>query len=96
MILLRRHKESYHLIINIIENLMTILGDDIEFTQMRTKFLQVGFSKTTWENLDDITKRRLIKNPSLTGGNRDSNEDIAQFLAIDRLVEYIRHGKITI
>lgn len=96
MILLRRHKESYHLILNIIENLMNILGDDIVFhTDEGLNFYRLASGKTKWEYLDEVTKRRLTKNPTLTGVIEDCNEDIAQFLAVDRLVEYIRHGKIT-
>src|SRR5574337_1589597 len=96
MILLRRHKESYHLILNLIENLMSILGDDIVFhTDEGPNFCRLASGKTKWEYLDEITKRRLTKNPTLTRVIGDGNEDIAQFLAIDRLVEYIRYGKIT-
>jgi len=96
MILLRRHKESYHLLLNTIENLMGILGDDIIFhTDEGLNFYRLASGKTKWEYLDEVTKRRLTKNPTLTGVIGESNEDIAQFLAIDRLVEYIRHGKIT-
>jgi hypothetical protein len=96
MILLRRHKESYHLIFNIIENLMSVLGDNIIFhTDEGLNFYRLASSKTTWENLDKVTKGKLTKNPTLAGLIGDGNEDIAHFLAIDRLVEYIRHGKIT-
>ncbi len=96
MILLRRHKESYHLILNVIENLMGVLGDDIEFhTNEGLNFYRLASGKIRWDYLDEVSKRRLTKNPTLTGVIGDGNEDIAQFLAIDRLVEYIRHGKIT-
>jgi hypothetical protein len=96
MILLRRHKESYHLILNMIENLMNILGDDIVFhTNEGLNFYRVASGKMTWKDLDETTKRRLTRDPTLTKAIGDGNEDIAQFLAIDRLVEYVRHGKIT-
>lgn len=82
MILLRRHKESYHLILNLIENLMSILGDDIVFhIDEGLNFYRLASGKTRWEYLDEVTKRRLTKNPTLTRVIGDGNEDIAQFLA---------------
>jgi hypothetical protein len=40
-------------------------------------------------------KNGLRQTPYLTSVIENGNEDIAKYLAIDRLVEYIRHGKIT-
>jgi hypothetical protein len=96
MVLLRRHKKSYQLIRNMIKNLGTMLGEDIMFhTNEGQNFYRLAVGEKTWKNVDEITKRRLTKNPTLTGIIGNDNEDVAQFLAIDRLVEYIRHGKIT-
>ncbi len=93
---LRRHKESYYLILNIIENLMSILGNNIVFhTDEGQHFYRLASGKTKWDYLDEVTKRRLTKSSTLARVIGDDSEDIAQFLAIDRLVEYIRHGKIT-
>jgi hypothetical protein len=95
-ILLRRHKKSYQLILDMIKNLVTMFGEDIKFhTDEGRNFYKLAVGEIAWKNLDEITKRRLTKNPTLTKLIGNDNEDIAQFLAIDRLVEYIRHGKIT-
>jgi hypothetical protein len=45
--------------------------------------------------LDENVKKRLTRNPALTRAIESGSEDIARLLAIDRLIEYIRHGKIT-
>jgi hypothetical protein len=96
ILLLRRHKKSYQLILKVIENLVNTLGNDIIFhTNEGLNFYRLASGKTTWKYLDEITKRRLTRDPTLTNAIGDGNEDVAQFLAIDRLVEYIRHGKIT-
>lgn len=96
IVLLRRHKKSYQLILKVIENLVNLLGDDIVFhINEGLNFYRLASGKTTWEYLDEITKRRLTRDPTLSNAIGDGNDDIAQFLAIDRLVEYIRHGKIT-
>ncbi len=96
MVLLRRHNKSYQLILDMIKNLVNMLGDDIIFhTDEGQNFYRLAAGVTTWKYLDEITKRRLTKNPTLIRLIGDGNEEIAQFLAIDRLVEYIRHGKIT-
>ena len=79
IVLLRRHKESYQLILKVIENLVNILGDEIVFhTNEGLNFYRFASGKTIWKYLDEVTKRRLTRDPTLTG-----------------LVEYIRHGKIT-
>jgi hypothetical protein len=96
MILLRRHKENYLLIMKVNENLVNTLEDGIVFhTKEGPNFYKLASNKTVWKHLDEVTKKRLTRNPTLTKIIDDGNEDIAQFLAIDRLVEYIRYGKIT-
>ena len=96
MVLLRRHKESYLLIMKVIENLVNTLEDGIVFhTKEGSDFYKLASNKTIWKHLDEVTKKRLTRNPTLTKIIDDGNEDIAQFLAIDRFVEYIRYGKIT-
>ncbi len=96
MILLRRHKESYDLILNMIQNLVKTLGENVMFhTHEGANFYKFATDETSWEYLDDISKKRLARDPYLTMAIENSNEDIAKYIAIDRLVEYIRHGKIT-
>jgi hypothetical protein len=96
MVLLRRHKESYLLILNIIKNLVDSLGNDVVFHKDDgLNFYKLATGETTWEYFDDTTKKRLTRNPAFSRAIENGNEDIVKFLAIDRLVEYIRHGKIT-
>ncbi len=96
MVLLRRHKESYNLLLNIIQNLKNALGGDVVFhTNEGLNFYKLAVGETSWKHIDEISKRRLTRNPYLTKVIGNGNEDIAKFLAIDRLIEYIRHGKIT-
>ncbi len=97
MVLLRRHKKSYDLILNMIQNLVTTLGENVMFhTHEGVNFYKLAASETSWKYLDEISKKRLARDPYLTTVIEDDNEDIAKYLAIDRLVEYIRHGKITL
>ncbi len=58
-------------------------------------FYNLAVDETSWKYFDEISKKRLARDPYLTTVIEDDNEDIAKYLAIDRLVEYIRHGKIT-
>lgn len=96
MILLRRHKESYDLILDLIQNLVKTLGENVMFhTTEGANFYKLATDETSWEYLDDTSKKRLAKDPYLTMEIENDNEDIAKYLAIDRLVDYIRHGKIT-
>ncbi len=96
MVLLRRHKESYDLILNMIQNLVMTLGENVMFhTHEGMNFYKLAVGETSWNYLDEISKKRLSRDHYLTMAIEDDNKDIAKFIAIDRLVEYIRHGKIT-
>ena len=96
MVLLKRHKKSYDLILNMIRNLMNTLGENVIFhTHEGVNFYKLAASETSWKYLDEISKKRLARDSYLTMVIENGNEDIAKYLAIDRLVEYIRHGKIT-
>ncbi len=87
---------SYDLIMNMIQNLVRMLGENIMFhTHEGANFYKLATDETSWKYLDEISKKRLVRDSHLTMVIEDDNEDIAKFLAIDRLVEYIRHGKIT-
>ncbi len=96
MVLLKRHKKSYDLILNMIQNLVKTLGENVMFhTHEGVNFYKLAASETSWKYLDDISKKRLARDPYLAMVIENGNEDVAKYLAIDRLVEYIRHGKIT-
>ena len=96
MVLLKRHKKSYDLILNMIRNLMNTLGENVIFhTHEGVNFYKLAASETSWKYLDEISKKRLARDSYLTMVIENGNEDIAKYLAIDRLVEYIRYGKIT-
>ncbi len=96
MVLFKRHKKSYDLILNMIQNLVKTLGENVIFhTHEGENFFKLATGETSWKYLDEVSKKRLARDPYLTMVIENGNEDIARFLAIDRLVEYIRHGKIT-
>jgi hypothetical protein len=96
MVLLKRHKKSYDLILNMIQNLVKTLGENVMFhTHEGANFYKLAAGETPWKYLDEISKKRLARDSYLTMVIENGNEDIAKYLAIDRLVEYIRHGKIT-
>ncbi len=96
MVLLRKHKKSYDLVLNMIQNLVKTLGENVMFhTHEGANFYKLAASETSWKYLDEISKKRLVRDPYLTMIIGKGSEDIAKFLAIDRLVEYIRQGKIT-
>ncbi len=96
MVLLKRHKKSYDLIFNMIQNLVKTLGENVMFhTHEGVNFYKLAASETSWKYLDEISKKRLARDSYLTMVIENGNEDIAKYLAIDRLVEYIRYGKIT-
>ena len=93
---LRRHRARYFLILEILTNLTDGLTRDVTVhAKDGISFFQVARGEISWKIVDENVKKRLTRNPALSRAIENENEDIARLLAIDRLIEYIRHGKIT-
>jgi len=93
---LRRHRASYFLILEILTNLTDGLKRDVTVhAKDGICFFQLASGEISWKIVDENVKKRLTRNPALSRAIENGNEDIARLLAIDRLIEYIRHGKIT-
>jgi hypothetical protein len=96
MELLRRHRASYVLFLEIINNLTNgMRGYVTVHAKDGMNFFQLANGEVSWKTLGENEKKRLTRNPSLQWAIENENEDTPKLLAIDRLIEYIRHGKIT-
>ena len=96
MELLRRHAKSYDLISRILEKLTNGMKEGIDFQYDEGRLLfQLGTGKSNWRLLGEKEKNMLVRSPDLIRAIDDGNEDVATLLAIDHLINYIRHGKIT-
>lgn len=86
MELLRRHKSSYFLILEILTNLTDGLKRDVSVhAKDGISFFQLASEEISWKILDENVKKRLTRNPALSRAIENGNEDIARILAIDRI-----------
>ncbi len=96
MELMRRHSRSYDLISQILEKLINGMKECVDFHCDEGKlFFQLATGKSNWHALVEKEKRSLVRNPNLMKAIGTGNENVAKLLAIDHLINYIRHGKIT-
>ncbi len=94
--LMKRHSKSYALISHILETLINSMKKDVDFHCGEGRlFFQLATGKSSWHLLEEKEKRLLVRNPNLMKAIGTGNEDVAKLLAIDHLINYIRHGKIT-
>ncbi len=47
-----------------------------------------------WDKLDEKGKKSITWNPDLMNAIDNGNEDVVPFIAVNRLIEYIKKGKI--
>lgn len=96
MELMKRHSKSYDLISQILEKLIDDMKEGVAFHCDEGKlFFQLATGKSNWQALGEKEKRSLVRNPDLMKAIDTENEDVAKLLAIDHLINYICHGKIT-
>ncbi len=60
------------------------------------RFFDLACGETDWKYWPDEDKRALVKKPDIIQAIDLENEDVARIIAIDRVIEYIKQGKITI
>jgi hypothetical protein len=56
---------------------------------------QLATGEITWEKLNEQGKRSIARKPDLMKAIDMENTDIVPFIAINRLIDYIKKGKIT-
>ena len=60
------------------------------------RFFDLACGETDWKYWSDKDKRALVKKPDIIQVIDLENEDVARIIAIDRVIAYIKQGKITI
>jgi hypothetical protein len=96
MELIRRYSKSYDLISQILEKFIIGMKEVVDFHRDEGKlFFQLATGKSDWHLLGEKDRKSLVRDINLINAIDNGNEDVARLLAIDHLINYIRHGKIT-
>ncbi len=100
--LLRKHSEAYHSILKLLNDFTSNMTHHVKFHRIEAKTVyRLAAGEVAWDDLNEKEKRSIARNPdfvrAIDYGHNDNNiaSDIASTLAISRLIEYIRNGKIT-
>ena len=84
------------LIIEVLNDLTLNMTKGVKFQKNEAKLTyQLATEEITWNNLSEQKKRSIARKPDLVKAIDQGNMDIVPLLAINRIIEYIRNGKIT-
>jgi len=95
--LLRANKNTYEFLIGLLQEFTKDGLNEFHFHLDEGKrFFDLACGETNWKYWSDNDKRALVKKTDIIRAIDLGNEDVARIIAIDRVMEYIKQGKITI
>ena len=96
MSLLGKHSGSYRLILQVLDNLTNGMTEGVTFHSGNThRIFLLAKNKDNWQFWSEKEKRSFIRNPELVQAINNGNEDVASLIAIGRIIDHIKQGKIT-
>jgi len=94
--LLRKHSDAYRLILKHLNDLTNNMTSGVKFQRREARTIyQLACGELTWNKLTEKEKRSVVRKPDLMKAIDLDNSDIVPLIAINRLIDYIRKGKIT-
>jgi hypothetical protein len=94
--LLKKHTEAYQSILKLLNDLTSNMTCDVKFHRIEAKTVyHLASGELMWDALSDEEKRSIARNPDYVRAIDNGYSDIIPTLAISRLIDYIRSGKIT-
>src|SRR5450759_2208113 len=94
--LLRKHTDTYRTILKILNDLTNNMTTGVKFQRNEVKTVyKLATGELTWDKLDEQGKKSITWKPDLSKAIDLKNADVVPLIAINRLIDYIRKGKIT-
>ena len=95
--LLRANKNTYEFLIGLLQEFTKDGMNEFHFHLDEGKrFFDLACGETDWKYWPEKDKRALVKKIDIIRAIDLGNEDVARIIAIERAIEYIKQGKITI
>ncbi|NQE54155.1 hypothetical protein C5S29_11230 [ANME-1 cluster archaeon GoMg3.2] len=95
--LLRAKKNTYESLIGLLQKFTKDGLNKFHFHLDEGKrFFDLACGETNWKYWSDKDKRVLMRKPDIIRAIAIENEKVARIIAIDRVIDYIKQGKITI
>ncbi len=94
--LLKKHTETYQSILKLLNDLTSNMICGVKFHRIEAKTVyDLASGELMWDALSEEEKRSIARNPDYVRAIDSGYSDIIPTLAISRLIDYIRNGKIT-
>ncbi len=94
--LLRKHSDAYRSILKHLNDFTNNMTSGVKFQRNESKIIyQLAAGEITWEKLNEQGKRSNARKPDLMKAIDLDNSDIVPLIAVIRLIDHIRKGKIT-
>src|SRR3989337_994845 len=94
--LLKKHTGAYQSILKLLNDLTSNMTCNVKFHRIEAKTVYLLASgELMWDALSEEEKRSIVRNPDYVRAIDNGYSDIVPTLAISRLIDYIRNGKIT-
>jgi negative regulator of genetic competence, sporulation and motility len=94
--LLKKHTEAYQSILKLLNDLTSNMTCGVKFHRIEAKTVyDLASGELMWDALSNEEKRSIARNPDYVRAIDNGYNDIVPVLAISRLIDYIRNGKIT-
>ena len=94
--LLRKHSGDHYMILQLLDDLTNGMTGGVTFRNIDAhSIFLLAKDKNKWNFGSEKEKRSFIRDSELVQAIDNGNEDIASLIAIGRLMEYIKQGKIT-
>lgn len=96
MKLLRKHSKAYRSILKHLNDLTNNMTSGVKFQRNEARLAyKLASGDITWDKLNEQGKRSIARKPHLMNAIDQENSDIVPLIAISRLIDYVRKGKIT-
>jgi hypothetical protein len=96
MKLLRKHTGTSRTILKILNDLTNNMTTGVKFHKGEVKTVyKLATGELTWDKLDEKGKKLITWKPDLSKALDLNNSDVVPLIAINRLIDYIKNGKIT-
>jgi hypothetical protein len=94
--LLRKHSDAYRSIFKHLNDFTNNMTSGVKFQRNESRIIyQLAAGEITWDKLNEQGKRSIARKPDLMKAIDLENSDIVPFIAVIRLIDHIRKGKIT-
>jgi len=94
--LLRKHSDAYLSILKHLNDFTNNMTSGVKFQRNESRIIyQLAAGEITWDKLNEQGKRSIARKPDLMKAIDMENADIVPLIAVSRLIDHIKKGKIT-